>query len=101
MKNLHILPTDKPSRYVTNYMEQGMQFHNIYITTDEEIKEGDWIYDAYVKKVIICVGELFLIKHTKQYKKIILTTDQDLIANGIEEISEDELLKIIKDLNNV
>ena len=37
----------------------------------------------------------------QECKKIILTTDPDLIANGIEQISEEYLLEIIKDLNNV
>jgi len=56
MKNIHILPTDKPSRFfITNEDEYGFREHyvpdtiqtcknhNIYITSDEEIKEGDWV----------------------------------------------------------
>ena len=55
MKNIHVLPTDKPSRvykhlgrelkYSTEYFEQkGLLCinQNIYITSDEEIKQGDW-----------------------------------------------------------
>lgn len=34
------------------------------------------------------------------YKKIILTTDQDLINDGIEQISEDTLLKIVERINS-
>ena len=57
MKNVHILPTDKPSRFFnTNKGDYHFREHyapdtimtcknhNIYITSDEEIKEGDWIY---------------------------------------------------------
>jgi len=61
---------------------------NIYITSDEEIKEGDWYY---------YFG--FIIKYEKDEntltpncKKIILTTDQDLIKDGVQAI-DDELLE--------
>ena len=52
MKNIHVLPTDKPSRLSincqTNLLQLGLEnrmFHddkNIYITSDEEIKEGEY-----------------------------------------------------------
>ena len=54
MKNIHILPTDKPSRLRYNlsnalvltkqsYRDYGKQVNrHIYITSNEEIKEGDW-----------------------------------------------------------
>ena len=72
---------------------------NIYITSDEEIKEGDWtlMFDD--------LGNLFLCDKPQQYlgiekghhlnkglKKIILTTDQDLIKDGVQSI-EDEFLE--------
>ena len=52
MKNIHVLPTDKPSRlfdFMTALVllkkaspnDSGTNQH-IYITTDEEIKEGDY-----------------------------------------------------------
>jgi hypothetical protein len=86
MKNIHILPTDKPSRYVTNYMEQNMQWQNIYITNSEEIKEGDWIlFQNVLTKAL--KGERFSGK-----EKIILTIDQDLIADGVQPI-DDEFLQ--------
>ena len=53
MKNIHILPTDKPSRLYlikdklklsslkfTNDEEIGWLTQNIYITSDEVIKDG-------------------------------------------------------------
>jgi len=53
MKNIHVLSTDKPSRlYLTTHeyiFEEGYslstdecQNKHIYITSDEEIKKGDW-----------------------------------------------------------
>ena len=56
MKNIHILPTDKPTYlyemegklHLSDKFEKGNEFwhnQNIYITSDEEIKEGDWFID--------------------------------------------------------
>jgi hypothetical protein len=119
MKNIHILPTDKPSRlhliedvltftnkYKTSVCDSEV---NIYITSDEEIKEGDWCLDikrniifqskrneiGTSKKIpiIICTYEGCYIK--KDCKKIILTTDQDLIKDGVQEIPEYFLIHYI------
>jgi hypothetical protein len=113
MKNIHLLPTDKPSRFglhneVLDYapsfgfdlFDKSKNFRhnpvNIYITSDEE--KGDWC---------IHPTTLNISKHhskdnnlTQGWKKIILTTDQDLIADGIEQISENTLLKIIENINS-
>jgi len=92
MKNIHVLPTDKPSNYVTNYMEQNMQWQNIYITNDEEIKEGDWHFknDKMVTKSHIIDDTC---------KKIILTTDQDLIKDGVQAIDDEFLEWFVKNPN--
>ena len=59
MKNIHILPTDKPSRLFeidghliinTEQLIQPKYYRNIYITSDEEIKNGDWCVDTYKLK---------------------------------------------------
>jgi hypothetical protein len=54
-KNIWLLPTNEPSRLYFNNNDKDLQFckvdkkytplkinQNIYITSDEEIKEGDW-----------------------------------------------------------
>jgi hypothetical protein len=112
MKNIHILPTDKPSR-LSKYKEELLPlakgFHygsehivnqNIYITNDEEIKEGDYIIDNYTKinlvqKVRKCD---FDSSHCKNgnWKKIILTTDQDLIKDGVQSVDDDFLEWFVK-----
>jgi hypothetical protein len=98
MKNLHLIPTDKPSRvykhlgrelkHTVRYFEQkGLLCinQNIYITSDEEIKEGDWIYNEEREpSVIQCIGKGSL----RGCKKIILTTDQDLIKDGVQAIDD-------------
>jgi ssDNA-binding Zn-finger/Zn-ribbon topoisomerase 1 len=104
MKNIHILPTDKPSRlYKTgnfllldskampNNTLETMNQH-IYITSDEEIKDGDWYLDTFNNQRIKA-NEFSDHKHYgNACKKIILTTDQDLIKDGVQAI-DDEFLK--------
>ena len=105
MKNIHILPTDKPSRLHSWTDEKGTRLElcdleyshtrntqNIYITNSEEIKEGDWIY--YTSAIGYCkttLGGKGLEQEGIPAKKIILTTDQELISNGVQAI-DDEFL---------
>ena len=109
MKNLYIIPTDKPSRlrytYGNNYALSreylSWRFaHHIYIIADEEILEGDWFYDDLaipdsmkVKKLKSNLNSSIredMIKSEEKLwlkrKKIVLTTDQDLIADGVQSI---------------
>jgi hypothetical protein len=102
MKNIHVLPTDKPSSlfeidgHLIINKEQLIQpkyYRNIYITSDEGIKEGDWHFNL----------ALNLVEKTTSFhngllcEKIILTTDQDLIKftaenDGVQAI-DDEFLE--------
>jgi hypothetical protein len=122
-KNIHILPTDKPSKlfvFMNKLMvigkvstDDGNANRHIYITSDGEIKEGDWCY--YLNNAgggnIVCQAY----KHPKDErmlfddgnrnrkigegitpidgdcKKIVLTTDSILIEDGIQEIPMDFL----------
>jgi hypothetical protein len=105
MKNIHVLPTDKPSRLWINNLLQGKlelskevligsnTAQHIYITSDEEIKEGDWYYDTTVN-VIFKNDKIFL--NGFGYKKIILTTNQDLIADGVQAIDDEFLEWFVK-----
>ena len=111
MENIHLLPTDKPSRlcYLTkkgkevfkdlrlfdkpmpNILDSENQ--HIYIVCDEEIKVGDWCFGMdgifqYKGKVNLPDVEL--------PKKIILTTDQDLIADGVQAIDDEFLEWFVK-----
>jgi hypothetical protein len=99
MKNVHLLPTDKPSRLFLNKVNNKLLidndctlkevlpsglYQNIYITSDEEIKEGDWHFknDKMVTKSHIIDDTC---------KKIILTDDPDLIAEGVQAIDNEFL----------
>ncbi len=115
MKNVHVIPTEKESTgYIlgkcikelsdvkigqfvkTHYMlfdKEYFQPQSIYITSDEEIKEGDWCLGMdgifqYKGKVNLPDVEL--------PKKIILTTDQDLIADGVQAIDDEFLEWFVK-----
>ena len=106
MKNLHILPTDKPSRFALKSNEEfvlsnhlysnspNFTNYHIYITSDEKIKRGDWyIADNKVYKASVDhMPELY----TYSCKKIILTTNQDLINDGVQEINDEFLEWFVK-----
>ena len=113
MKNIHIIPTDKPSRLfididndkltITNNPIGGEHFmnQNIYITSDEEIKEGFVLLpnNKIVKlpKVSIAPLNNFLRCYSlSDCKKIILTTDIDLIVDGVQAIDDDCLEWFVK-----
>jgi hypothetical protein len=71
---------------------------NIYITSDEEIKEGDWYYwivtNMRIKAIRDNLGRLP--KFSDGSRKIILTTDQDLIADGVQAIDDEFLEWFVK-----
>jgi hypothetical protein len=117
MKNIHILATSQPSilikdvwkntfslveNFDTNHTDFKAQ--HIYITSDEEIKKGDWCLDKFNqrwkledKKLIAFDSEGIkrfstdnILGH--ECKKIILSTDQELIKDGVQAI-DDEFLE--------
>ena len=101
-RNLWVIPTDKPSRLHLgnsglvlcdlNYSSNTINSQHIYITSDEEIKEGDWFYldDA------IIVTKYINVKPDKEAQKIILTTNQDLIKDGVQAIDDTFLEWFVK-----
>ena len=108
MKNIHILPTDKPSRLYKSKITQDVFISdnrsqhgdatynvNIYITSDKEIKEGDWIIEN--NNLGKCTNELWVKRGASILtKKIILTTDQDLINDSVQAIDDEFLQWFIK-----
>ena len=97
MKNLHLIPTDKPTRLHNTFnilrLEKGYDLSpsnlNIYITSNEEIKEGD----CFLSKEEIVQNNW---GWNFGDKKIILTTDQDLIKDGVQAIDDEFLEWFIK-----
>jgi hypothetical protein len=88
----------------TMYKEDTCKINgNTYITNEEEIKKGDWFLEKAGRQYPIqWNGKEKLNFHCK---KIILTTDQDLINDGVDklpqqEISDDEIEKVSNTLGD-
>ena len=120
MKNVHILPTDNyaplvhstgryggyfKSEHYSPMKDMGDSYQHIYITSDEEIKEGDWYEN---NGVIFKADDVFdegnnpnnsNPKVTYFNIKIILTTDQDLIKDGVQAIDDEFLQWFVKNPN--
>jgi hypothetical protein len=125
MKNIHVIPTDKPSRLGNVHGKlfffkdgkwdntENWRCKNIYITSNEEIKEGDFsFYPPFGVGVNIVIdGELCFHIESKngkgsftqrtyqtfdKNKRIILTTDQDLINDGVQAIDDEFLEWFVK-----
>ena len=124
-KNIFLVQTDKPSRlHITGTLKlypnglspkpQGLcKNQHIYITDNEKIKEGDWYLvelfkitgesdGFYIEKCtklddVWCNNfDVISTRHKGNCKKIILTDDEDLIKNNVQEISEDFLEWFVK-----
>jgi hypothetical protein len=114
MKNIHLIPTEKASEFYSIngkhklanstmamdwYISSvGYKPHNIYITSDEEIKVGDYVIEFQKGNV---TGDVYLIKNEYTIapdiqQKIILTDDKTLIDDGIQEIPDEFLGWLVK-----
>ena len=118
MKNIHVLPTDKPSRlsdchdnklylddvrYLKNYQ-------NIYITSDEEIKDGEYgVCLNLIREGFKSHQAVFKMDSEQRQAmedlggqvkaevfKVVLTTDQDLIKDGVQPIPDEFLEWFVK-----
>ena len=120
-KNLYLLPTDKQIKNVGDLVKDlygdihiftkndGKEYGktttklNIYITNSEVIKEGDDVKDKWVISEYGFVVKADRIENNylihsnggsnylHYYKFIILTTDQDLIKDGVQAIPDEFL----------
>jgi hypothetical protein len=102
MKNIHLIPTDKPSRLHLGgyglvlcdlvFDKSTINGQHIYITSDEEItgfENNIWVIKG--ERIFLWQNTMALVSNNKP-KKIILTTDQDLIADEVQSI-DDEFLE--------
>jgi hypothetical protein len=115
MINIYLLPTDKPSRLLkntqynsfwlrTDFLDreikrgvEKLQYQNIYITSDEEIKDvrphkGKWQLE---KGKILNKFPNYL-TDLSECKLVIMTTDQDLIKDGVQAIDDEFLEWFVK-----
>ena len=104
MKNIHVLPTPKPSRlHEYDYLspmrlsKEPLKWRlgrNIYITNDEEIKEGDWcLFNRFPNVVSKATSNM---SSSGSAKKIILTDNTKLIKNGVQAIPDEFLEWFVK-----
>jgi hypothetical protein len=108
MKNIFLLPTDKPSRlfkfanelHLDTIPKDYYKKYNIYITSDEEPKIGEWVIkiSSLYKGGGIAQKYSFIDTQFEDitFKKIILTTDLELIADGIQAIGNEFLEWFVK-----
>ena len=99
MKNIHILPTDNSSRLsikdgilILHRQQWRKGTQNIYITSDEEIKEGDYCIDGNDIYGPFEEGDIATVK----FIKIIFTTDEQLIRYGVQAIDDEFLEWFVK-----
>jgi hypothetical protein len=100
MKNIFVLHTADPTRLMRMFdhgrdeLELSLQCCewqygvHVNITSNEKVKEGDWCLDKITLKVFkygsgLANGQTNLPNATL---KIVLTTDSDLIIDGVQEI---------------
>ena len=101
MKNIRVLPTDKSS--ILSIEDGILILHrpqwrkgtqNIYITShNEDINENDYIITKDGRLVQV---SYLLSKDLEEASKVILTTDQDLIADGVQAIDDEFLEWFVK-----
>ncbi len=126
MKNIFLIATDKPSPNILlkdddgtmtlfnqrfydmwlfhqqfgDFAPSNATYQHIYITSDERIKEGDWVIkiSSLYKGGGIIQKYSFIDSQFEDiiFKKIILTTDQDLIADGVQAIDDEFLEWFVK-----
>jgi hypothetical protein len=112
MKNIHVLPTDKPSRLlqslkVIELLDKewlspiGNVNRNICITSNESLKQGEenlgCYYLHYNGKIIKKNNSEWTNTYNNQFiKKIILTDNKDLIKDGVQAIDDEFLEWFVK-----
>jgi hypothetical protein len=103
MKNIHVLPKNVLNQLgVDHYGKTPTQIKiaeflinkNIYITFKEYIGLSYYLDGDLVRKGVIDDKDYWEVR--KDYEKIILTTDQDLIKDGIQPIDDEFLEWFVK-----
>lgn len=111
MKNIHIIPTDKPTKLIQKRITKEIKLSSlnnpqlwdnihIYITNDDIVEDG-YAFNSFnntVYKIVPNNSSREVLAHPnnlplcainkEHYYKIILTTDQDLIKDGVQVIDD-------------
>ena len=100
MSRIHLLPTDKDSNLFIGDLSGQLHFNysiekgssrnqHIHLTSEEEEIKDCWVLNTHTNQVYFLQG---FYGRQPITKKIILTTDTDLIAEGVQAL-EDEFLE--------
>ena len=104
MKNIFLKETDQETNLYKSdvglfYTKDSYAWHwqsgrvnqFIYITNDEKIEDGNWVFQECLNmphRLIKTDAEnVKVLNNLNKCKKIILTTDQDLIKDGVQQVS--------------
>lgn len=104
MKNIFLIPTKgldrnrgvlfadslEDGKLVKNFYDRNIEwkdcaYYHIYITSDEKPKKGEWSVYLGLQKKYKCIEDVV----GDEFPKIILTTDPDLIADGVQSIDNE------------
>ncbi len=113
MKNIYVIPTDKPSRLYSkdgnHILDTTMAIdwyissacykpQNIYITSSNDIEVGDYYYLPRVNSIYKCIEDATGLNLERRLGvgKIVLTTDPELINDGVQGIDDEFLNWFIK-----
>ena len=109
MKNIFLIPTDKPSRLyyhsdlkhlvLTNktMLREFVINQNIYITSNSKFVKDEYITDGVeVMKATPKLVDAQGLVDRRDWKKILMTTDPELIKDGVHPIGEDFLQWFVK-----
>ena len=99
MKNLHKILSSEPTKKGDIAVGIGLRIwdgegeaphhsYNLYITKNEAIKKGDWVFNEMYNEVYKIPDNDELVPYES---KIILTTDEKLISDGVQPIPNDFL----------
>lgn len=105
MKNIRVISTNNPSR-ICKYKDEfyfvkdgifnlDKEKYNIYITSDEQGFKDDWVIHTPTDKILKVIERV----RKTDFRKIILTTDQDLIEEGVQAIDDEFLEWFVKNPN--
>jgi hypothetical protein len=114
MKNIYLLPTtasnsfgfckrkDNGKLLVCPMSEEDhnqAEYQHVYITSDGKIKEGDWVITPNPQKPLEKINKETYLPHYNKKRKIILTTDPNLIKDGVQAIPTSFLEWFVKNPN--
>ena len=85
----------KDWKHYMSVTDASVRPHNIYITSDEEIKEGDWVTNGLDIMIANLDGQPTMDDY-HPWKKIILATDPQLIQDGVQAIDDEFLEWFVK-----